>query len=538
MSESREIPRPYLTFSKSDSFVPRNSPFVAPTERSSHQRVIARLAAPSRATVRRCAPSRRPIPPRRRRQAAPCPRRRSLAACARLSRRCVRRSALLAVRKRFSSARHADREALTPHPALGAQVVHDTSPPTKPLQMWTLLENARPPYNQSVFLTPGAVPCREEKSGRVNKAGRGTCSRDVSWRLVWAESAAAAQPAFSGAELCGLLPSGAQVLSVGDSISEQLLSSWRARLYTSGIDHRRPGMARWTVCGSPLRRFYHLEVWAWALSGPRFRASDSRAEVCAEQLRQNPAKFGLHMVSEHDLELKLSNATEVVFSTSAVALRTRKPSSQLPQLRHATIPWQLRPSLGRLVRGGEVLRSKHNRAYARFGAPPGDPRCPLVLARAGGRDRSCARAGPRPQAPALVPHLGAGQRAMVKGHQQADACEVGGGVSELRRRRRGGRRRGRRVPARALFGDQRYERRSACRASNPLARAGRLRIVALRQPMPCRRRPSARLAAASSIRSACWARASMPTPPPSRHMARATRCTIACQARKITPSTI
>ena len=192
--------------------------------------------------------------------------------------------------------------------------------------MWTLLENARPPYNQSVFLTPGAVPCREEKSGRVNKAGRGTCSRDVSWRLVWAESAAAAQPAFSGAELCGLLPFGAQVLSVGDSISEQLLSSWRARLYTSGIDHRRPGMARWTVCGSPLRRFYHLEVWAWALSGPRFRASDSRAEVCAEQLRQNPAKFGLHMVSEHDLELKLSNATEVVFSTSAVALRTRKPS--------------------------------------------------------------------------------------------------------------------------------------------------------------------------------------------------------------------
>ena len=54
---------------------------------------------------------------------ARCPRRRSLAACARLSRRCVRRSALLALRKRYSSARRVDREALTPHPALGAQFV-------------------------------------------------------------------------------------------------------------------------------------------------------------------------------------------------------------------------------------------------------------------------------------------------------------------------------------------------------------------------------------------------------------------------------
>ena len=54
---------------------------------------------------------------------ARCPRRRSLAACARFSGWRVHQSALLALRKRFSSARRVDHEALTPRPALRAQVV-------------------------------------------------------------------------------------------------------------------------------------------------------------------------------------------------------------------------------------------------------------------------------------------------------------------------------------------------------------------------------------------------------------------------------
>ena len=184
---------------------------------------------------------------------------------------------------------------------------------------WALLPNARPPYNQSVFRNH-AVVCREEKSGRVESVGGargGTCAADTSWRYAWREKGETAQPALTGKELCQLLPDGAQVLSMGDSISEQLLSSWRARLFTAGINHPQRAMARSTVCkDAPLTRFYHVEVWAWVLEGSaQFESSDSRTEDCAAELRRQPSAFGLKVVSRAALREIVANATEVVFST-------------------------------------------------------------------------------------------------------------------------------------------------------------------------------------------------------------------------------
>ena len=180
---------------------------------------------------------------------------------------------------------------------------------------WALLPNARPPYNQSVFRNH-AVVCREEKSGRVESVGGargGTCAADTSWRYTWREKGETAQPALTGKELCQLLPDGAQVLSMGDSISEQLLSSWRARLFTAGIDHPQRAMARSTVCkDAPLTRFYHVEVWAWVLEGSaQFESSDSRTEDCAAELRRQPSAFGLKVVSRAALREIVGNATEV-----------------------------------------------------------------------------------------------------------------------------------------------------------------------------------------------------------------------------------
>ena len=184
---------------------------------------------------------------------------------------------------------------------------------------WALLPNARPPYNQSVFRNH-AVVCREEKSGRVESVGGargGTCAADTSWRYAWREKGETAQPALTGKELCQLLPDGAQVLSMGDSISEQLLSSWRARLFTAGINHPQRAMVRNTVCkDAPLTRFYHVEVWAWVLEGSaQFESSDSRTEDCAAELRRQPSAFGLKVVSRAALREIVANATEVVFST-------------------------------------------------------------------------------------------------------------------------------------------------------------------------------------------------------------------------------
>ena len=185
----------------------------------------------------------------------------------------------------------------------------------RPDMAWALLPNARPPYNQSVFRNH-AVVCREEKSGRVESVGGargGTCAADTSWRYTWREKGETAQPALTGKELCQLLPDGAQVLSMGDSISEQLLSSWRARLFTSGIDHPQRAMGRNTVCkDAPLTRFYHVEVWAWVLEGSaQFESSDSRTEDCAAELRRQPSAFGLKVVSRAALREIVGNATEV-----------------------------------------------------------------------------------------------------------------------------------------------------------------------------------------------------------------------------------
>ena len=172
-----------------------------------------------------------------------------------------------------------------------------------------------PPYNQSVFRNH-AVVCREEKSGRVESVGGargGTCAADTSWRYTWREKGETAQPALTGKELCQLLPDGAQVLSMGDSISEQLLSSWRARFFTSGIDHPQRAMGRNTVCkDAPLTRFYHVEVWAWVLEGSaQFESSDSRTEDCAAELRRQPSAFGLKVVTRAALREIVGNATEV-----------------------------------------------------------------------------------------------------------------------------------------------------------------------------------------------------------------------------------
>ena len=200
-----------------------------------------------------------------------------------------------------------------------------------------------PPYNASVFYDLH----NSFHDGERKRAQQ--CQHNQAWQYTLTEDGAP-HPLLAGKELCALIPQGHVVAIVGDSLSGQLHSSWRARLRvfeeeTARPEERgRPDYRQSSSCeGGQSVRYVdlHNPVLSSDDAGavceseegvpPHFASIDPHGAFCARKQTERPDDFALKPLSRKLLEWRLWNASTVFFNgvPSVCQARTRSSTHTL-----------------------------------------------------------------------------------------------------------------------------------------------------------------------------------------------------------------